>query len=539
MSAGAQSWRPLPLALPAALPVLLVSAEMGTASYTVRLTDMAAVWTETLDRKGICTRGWSENTSIDPSDTPENMARFLASLRSALDPWQPGHENTSLSLSGDADGGLTLRLTCHLPGFGPLKWPVHLKKSPPSSLATDLVIPLIQAHYTRQREVDSLIQLLGQKDSVINKLSHKLETTGTGLEHVFTALSGRKKVTRLTAEAKVKGLAPFNQHSWRAHSDHDLDGPGNTADLVQRVFGESGIQSQVTMQVDESPALDKWWRDLDATSPLVRLKPVVPVSQLATTPSPQPRPTDVSQDDDDFQVQATPPHLPSLAKAKAEMPAPAADNASTEGEDEGVATVPDNSPRSASTQSYQQTRTGRGPAMQLGAIGRSKQPAAPPSSTLEPPASAEEQSHDDEIETASEADHDAKSSVSGTSPRPPEKPAPARPVAKRALGEIGGALPRPETCAADKAELSGASGPSKSDPTPAPRRLGGIGKIDRGNPSDGVIQRGRQQDRQDQEVDDGRPRETSQERADRKRKELKKELEKKAAAGPAKKRRRF
>ena len=35
------------------------------------------------------------------------------------------------------------------------------------------------------------------------------------------------------------------------------------------------------------------------------------------------------------------------------------------------------------------------------------------------------------------------------------------------------------------------------------------------------------------------PRETSQERADRKRDELKRELEKKAAAGPAKKKRKF
>src|SRR5690242_19223257 len=124
MAAGSVTWRPLPLQS-ASLPVLLVSAEMGPASYTIRLTDMANLWTETLERKDICMRGWCENTSIDPSDTPENMAKFLASLQSALDASQPGHENTSLSLSPAKDDPtsdtLTLKLTCDLPGFKPLK----------------------------------------------------------------------------------------------------------------------------------------------------------------------------------------------------------------------------------------------------------------------------------------------------------------------------------------------------------------------------------------------------------------------------------
>lgn len=170
--------------------------------------------------------GWGEKTSIDPSDTPENMARFLASLQSALDSSQPGHGETSLGLSPAAaadagDDGLTLRVTCALAGLAPLKWPVHLSKSPPSAIATDLVLPLVQAQYARKRQVESLLQALRHKDAVLNKLSDKREAMGTGLEHVFTALSGRRKVTRSIADDRVKGLAPFDERKWQQDLDRD------------------------------------------------------------------------------------------------------------------------------------------------------------------------------------------------------------------------------------------------------------------------------------------------------------------------------
>ncbi|PHH87023.1 hypothetical protein CDD83_9417 [Cordyceps sp. RAO-2017] len=193
---------------------------------------MADMWVESLERKEICMRGWAENTSIDPSDTPENMAKFLAILTSALDPLHPGHGDTSVGLapatSADAGkDGLTLR-----------------------------------AHYARKREVDFLLRALGQKDSVIAKLSDKLEAMGTGLEYVFASLSGKKKVTRSAADGKVKGLAPFDQHDWRADAFRDMDGPDQLGDLLQDVFGDSGLRCRNLVDIDDSHVPDSWWRDL-------------------------------------------------------------------------------------------------------------------------------------------------------------------------------------------------------------------------------------------------------------------------------------
>ncbi|KAK4094561.1 hypothetical protein Purlil1_1166 [Purpureocillium lilacinum] len=546
MAAGSMTWRPLPLQS-ASIPVLLVSAEMGPASYTIRLTDMANLWTETLERKDICMRGWSENTSIDPSDTPENMAKFLASLQSALDASQPGHENTSLSLSPAKDDPtsdtLTLKLTCDLPGFKPLKWPVHLQKSPCSSLATDLVLPLVQAHYSRKREVESLIQALAQKDAVLNRLLDKLDAMGTGLEHVFTALSGRKKVTRAAAEDKVKGLAPFNEPRWKAALDDDADGPGNATELVESVFDGSGLQYKSTMDVDKSPELDSWWHHFKGTSQLAHRQ------QGSGAPSLQPPPTTTrspsrhssnaagGDDDDDFQVQATPPRLRKSGNTKAASTAQVDDDASTESDDEkDTAAVPESKPPATGTRSSQHSE-GKKPPSRLGAIGGKAQKK--PSHSPQPEPAVEDVPQDirpaiDDSETASEAEDD-----DAEQPHPPSPPRPAAASGARKgrLGKIGGGAPKAH--ATERVQTPPpTTDEKKAAKTPTPKKTGGLGRIGGGTSAqdDGI--RGRDSTSKQQEPQEQR-RETSQERADRRREELKRELERKAAAGPAKKKRRF
>ncbi|PNY24352.1 Uncharacterized protein TCAP_05713 [Tolypocladium capitatum] len=541
MSSGDLSWRPLALPPFPGLPVVLVSAEMGNASYTVRVTDMANMWEESLERKAICMRGWSENTSIDPSDTPENMAKFLTCLKAAMDSSLPGHEDTGLDLStataADAgEDGLTLKMTCALRGFDPLRWPFHLRKSPPSSIATDLVLPLIQAHYARKRQVESLVQVLGHKDAVLAKLSDKLEAMGTGMENVFTALSGRRKVTRSVAADKVKGLAPFDQRKWKAELEDEIKGPDNTHDLVQSVFGGSGLEHGAMMEIDKSPALDNWWRGFKGTSQLAHRRRIQETPPAKGSPATPPR---NAEDDGDFQVQATPPHLGSGGKCKATSIAPPPDSASsTEGEGEGDSVVPDSNPPVAISESTRKSEAKKA-TTRLGAIGGRELSAALRSPTPEAKAAGDARARQpaDDSETASEAsEDDATASVPGSSPPPAPKLAPVTGVRKGGLGNIGGTAPKTRPPEAEEPK-------GKADAT-APRKLGVIGnKIGGGMsstmPAREDTSRGRASAREDEASVEKEPRETSQERANRRREELKRELEKQAAAGPAKKKRRF
>ncbi|KAL7793186.1 XLF domain-containing protein [Trichoderma ceciliae] len=529
---GHLTWRPLPQASSSDIPVLLVSVDIGTAAYTVRITDMANIWVESLDRKAIFMRGWSENTSIDPSDTPENMAKFLGSLRSALDPTQPGHEQTALTLSpgSSAEAGedsLTLLVTCPLPGFQPLKWPIHLKKSPPSAIATDLVLPLLEAQFARKQEVESLVQALNHKDAVIAKLADKLEATGTGLEHVFTSLSGKKKVSKTTAEDKVKGLAPFRQHDWRASLKASDDGPTNVGDLARNVFSEEGLNRRCLIQVDASPALDKWWHDFKGTSQLVHRSKQQTTSSAKKSPSPSTKST--SAEDDDFQVQPTPPHLQSKNKRS---PVAITDDVPTEDEEE-LAVDPPSAPPDTDPQP-----STRKPVSPMATIAGDK--SKPRSSSQDTKSNgsrattAPAPGGDDE--TASEASDDEMDEMTTASPKPTTK--------MGGLGRIGGTAAKmraAETAMAPEMKENTESRAVSKPPTP--KKLGVIGKkIDTGGSkalvSDNTTKRGRPTAHEELQVED-RPRETSQERANRRREELKKELERKAVAGPAKKKRRF
>ncbi|KPM45917.1 hypothetical protein AK830_g567 [Neonectria ditissima] len=542
-----KSWRPLPLPSSPDLPVLLVSVDIDTAAYTVHVTDMANMWTESLDRKAICIRGWGENTSIDPSDTPDNMVKFLTSLKSALDTSQPGHDQTGLKLiraskSDAGDDGLTLKITCELPGLKPLEWPIHLQKSPASAIATDLVLPLVQAHLTRQKEVESLVRMLGHKDAVLNKLLDKLDAMGTGLEHVFNPLSGKKKVSRAAAADKVPGLAPFNRRRWNSDVSASDDGPNNTELLVQEVFGGGGLHFESAMAVEESPQLNQWWQEFNGASSLEKSSQgKITVSKEDSQPPPE---ESMDVDDDDFQIQATPTHLATRQNPPATRNEPLPDDASTEEE-------PDSPPPARNTRIIPSETRGsetKKPASRLGTLGRRKQssPARSPIHVTSPPKTRGTSQKADDSETASEADDDGETASlpdddqPPSSPPPPPKPAPK----KGGLGRIGG--PKAKTSDMVPAETSELdTGETSAQPTsrPAPRKLGVIGKKkenDAGSVAPVADEgRGRSRASAVEEEEKAKPRETSKERADRKRDELKKELERKAAAGPVKKKRKF
>lgn len=505
------AWQPLPLLKRPGYPALLISLSFGPSSYSVHLTDLANVWSEHLDRRAICMRGWKENTTIDPSDTPENMSKFLSCLKSALDGFQtPGQNTASVRLSADSSeagpDGLTLRITCPLPGFPPLRWPMFLAKQPPSAISTDLLLPLIQAQSVKMRQMDYMIDLLQKKDVVIAKLLDKIESSGVALENVFTALAGRRKVTRSVAEDKVKGLAPFDLHEWKTSGVALEDGPADFTRLLATVFGDEGL----VYQAEQIPlgSLENWWKstgsvDMSSATNLALegvetapepLRIVETVGKRSPPPisiaNPLPKALSSDTDDDaEFQFQSTPPRL-SLSK---ELTRPS-------------------------------TR---------------KPDFLPPKAPL--PA---------ESETESEAEEDKKRASpprrhSPTSP-PPHWPESA--PKKKVLGKIGAkqapvVLPQ-EDSAPPLSTVVATSGlepqPTvRIDTGPPLRKLGKIGKPSE-PPAKGDPDRGRLREVVDTKNSISTTpvvRGTSAERADRRREELKREREQKIAAGPKKKRR--
>ncbi|KAJ3484965.1 hypothetical protein NLG97_g6924 [Lecanicillium saksenae] len=475
------------------------------------------------------------------------MGKFLQTLSSALDETIPGHDKAIVTLSPGSsaesgDGGLKLVATCQLTGFEPLQWPFHLKKSSPMAVANEFAIPLVETLHSKSRQVAMLIQALKHKDAVIAKLADKLEATGTGLEHVFTALSGRKKVTREAADDKIRGLAPFNERKMNEELQNNVDQPGDVTNLVNKVFGGNTNLWDTAAKFTSSNQ-DDWWLGFNSISSLPhRNAPVVEnniETSSAAAPSSPPNGNDVAMDDDDdeFQIQSTPPRLKGTKDNGA-----LGDTSVSSKQVSPAKIIKEENPSS-----QEPKKAGR-----IGAIGGKKHapPSSPPkaASPARPTTKAAVPDDDETAsETASDVDETASLPEEAASPPPKaQSPSPAKaPVKKSGLGRIGG-KPKPYAPDAETTEYEPTTAAGATEPKPtAPKRLGVIGKRIGGGTATQVdaakddVQRGRATSRNVSTEATDRKKETSQERADRKREELKKELEKKAAAGPAKKKRRF
>lgn len=551
------SWKPLNpnRATDSELPVLLVSAVFRSDSYTIHLTDLTHIWSESLDRRAIFQRSKDENTSIDPRDG-DQLRVLLDKIRLGIE--GGGGSTTVLTVSNDTGKPcLTLNVTVDLPGgLSPLEWPIHLDSASQSLLTEQLTIPLLEAQQMRMQERTSLGDLLREKDQVIQKLIDKLESQGTQLGQVFPQAAGKpgRKFDRKSAEEKVKGLKQFDMQVWRGRLEkvkfQDI------GQLVGQVFQDGTTEVNIKESSNIWNRPENWWDTIKGKTVSISSgkstsaelsKTVNGDNAVKSTPKEE----DSIRDDDDFQVQSTPPHL---ASPKEKLAAQQPTEDSTDDDDDLDAPsqrskIPDSLPPSQPP-----AKSPVKMPKKLGLIGGRKEPPKPipedddettEGSTPSPPRRA----HSREQCTAS----------------PVAAPSPAKP--KRTLGRLGGkkATPEPEEPPPAKEEPKpsrgrlGQVGGKKKEVTPVPpeqetdtlvsptkpveekKKLGSLGgrKSKRGEEETAVVPeepRGRAVKQEEQKEPPHR--ETSEERANKKREQLKMELEEKAKA-PVKKKRKF
>ncbi|KAI0441949.1 XLF-domain-containing protein [Xylaria telfairii] len=543
-------WHPLPI-FPQ-LPALLASACFGESSYTFYVTDLANIWVEKLDRRGILLRSLQENTTIDLVDAdPEQWAVFLSKLKAAVDPTSSDHYRASLSIAAGhhskGQDGLTLQLVCELPKpLGALRWPMHLVKCQPASLASELVLPLIQGNYVQRREAEDLMNRLREKDALIKKLLDKLSTLHTPLELIFNSLSAKHPTTRAAAEEKIKGLAPFDQEKWKSQQSGEV--PQDASSLLHSVFGDPGFSCTTGLGVSDT--LNDWW---------AKLGPEFTVSSKPKTSTAHHEPKEQVGNNQDFEVQVTPAHGSSLSPASSKSTGGKVAHDASESNEPGIShnnlaqsenklhsrigtlgnlkVPPQDYSTSQSSQTLhvddddtasesedeeqptppkhtkQSTTTAR-----LGTIGRSSQ-------TPQPTKAATEMSAEAGDETASGSD---SGSDSPPSPQKSSTKAPTTPR-KGALGRIGG---KSRDINTSPPTLKHSTSSTNDEPAPPKRtEVRKIGAIGSKPPTES------KRAHSDAPAELEEP-ETDEQKAERKRSELAKEINQKSTL-PARKKRKF
>ncbi|CZR55403.1 uncharacterized protein PAC_05290 [Phialocephala subalpina] len=632
------AWRPLRLSTSASahLPPLLISADLATDGFTIHLSDLTSIWSETLNHDDIIRRSREETTTIDPSDK-DQFQIFCEKLKLGLN----GGKGTTLALTIQPDADrpcLVLNVTVDLPGgLAQLEWPVRLSAAPQTQLTSQLITPLLRAQHERMQEVASLGEMLKEKDHVMQKLLDKLESQGTELGQVFPQVGTKvgRKVDRKKAAERVKGLAPFDVGDWRKGLGHnELQ---DTKQLIEEVFRKADDLPLQPGEPSSEEDTDPWWENIKGitvnlnTGKISTKPPSKGSKKTPPPPKPKPKPAlkkqESSDDDDDFQVQATPPRS---SAAKRALPPKAALDDTTDDEDDDLdgpsqrSKIPDSFPKSPSPPPKAPSPK---PAKKiLGKIGGGNKAAPKPSllPVQDADATTDDEDNDEPIpqskptkmsppkasapgdealETESESESTLpKPAPKARSPTPEPASRPVKKVGKRGKigGKIGGKKESPPPPPADEAadeetdeepevvpEAEPTSPPKAATPpaastkpkkklgtiggkkkaaesTPAPeerattspapkagvkRKLGQIG----GNKSSPLKSSAAKQESSSQTADDdsmhrGRapekentppPRETSEERATKKREQLARELAAKASKAPVKKKRKF
>ncbi|TGO13644.1 hypothetical protein BPAE_0723g00010 [Botrytis paeoniae] len=590
------AWRPLKLSnsADAQLPFFLISCEFNNDSYLVQLTDLTNTWIESVDRDAIIDRSREGNTSIDPSEDEDQLAIFLEKIRLGL----TGEKDTSLSLQvgpeirDDLSPSLLLDVTIQLPGgLKDLEWRYELALQTPKETVDKLLLPSLIALQEKKKEVEELVELLEEKDAVIQKLVDTLESQGTDLGTIFHQVAGRpgKKIDRKKASEKIQGLKIFDVEAWKQKSGSDE--PDDKWELLNNVFGGNNISPNLPKanSFDKDDRKYNWWENLQGKR--VGTSGSKPATN-ATGSSRRRIQQEHTQSEDDFQVQSTPPHL-SRHKAKPDV---SMDDSTEEDDDDDDLDAPSQRSRVPDNLSILQARAPSPdrslspspprvkPLIKLGT--KRKVPTPTP-----PSENAGDTTEDDEPILASlhytnaidnnDNDNDTTDDDAPFSPPSKRQQTPKTLPAKQKgkLGKVGGkkapspspepeSEPDPEPMIEPEASkvrpkrgMLGKIGGRKKETASIPeidsqnsispkKKLGTIGgkKAATGGASQkedtpDEVNRGRERALTTEEIEKSKektppPRETSEERADKKRAILKKELEAKSKV-PAKKKRKF
>ncbi|WEW58913.1 hypothetical protein PRK78_004381 [Emydomyces testavorans] len=301
-----QNWKKLPLESHGLCPPLYLSYSAGPNGYEVFLTDLARVWSESLNRKQVLANASKYDTSIDPSEDDDQYNVLLQKIGDALS----GKQGTSLSLRGHQNGdSLRLSTKTKLPSpLEPLTWTMNLTQLPQTEFTKQVFLPVLRGAASCEARTKSLIEKLKEKDWALGKLFDKMASSGIDLSTVFPSLTGlrhgRRGSTFSQASKLVKGVAPFDENSWnlevaeQTHNDH-------VDESIIKEFRTAN--SSLELEVLENVG-DDWWtqiRDPDHAVTNVATSRKAAVKKEAVKPVEE----DLTEDEDEFETRETPPRF--------------------------------------------------------------------------------------------------------------------------------------------------------------------------------------------------------------------------------------
>ncbi|MCJ1272954.1 hypothetical protein MMC21_000743 [Puttea exsequens] len=167
-------------------------------------------------------------------------------------------------------------------------------------MTNTVIVPVLHQQSIARIEKVSLIRQVKARDYVIGKLVERMQTDGLDLSRVFPGTASSKVGTGTNARKvigkSIKGLTDFEQEEWQRTVFQDEKRPNMLMDLLSQLFNDS---TEASSNVQAPDALDfgDWWKQLRGEDSQFKL----------ADDSTSIRSEGGGSQGDDFQTQPTPP----------------------------------------------------------------------------------------------------------------------------------------------------------------------------------------------------------------------------------------
>ncbi|KAF1936846.1 XLF-domain-containing protein [Clathrospora elynae] len=255
-------WRVLELSEQAdgeQIPQLLIKLVFRTDSYTVHLTDLSNIWSEELDPDDIVDRASQEQSPIEVSK--QDTAQLAILLDNVRKPLEHSDDATCRITRNDTDG-ITLHTSIRLPEpLDRLTWKFHLEKRASATLKNELILPLLVSSHIQHERITALVSTIVDKDKAITRLVDQYESNNLDLAAAFPSIGGlkggRKMVKREQAAMRVPALQPFREEAWRQETGQLKDSDVTTLCLFQEALAQS--TPKVPPKLKSEHRANAWW----------------------------------------------------------------------------------------------------------------------------------------------------------------------------------------------------------------------------------------------------------------------------------------
>lgn len=293
-------WRVLPLFVQPnhkQPPQLLVKPIFTPGSYKLYVTDLSNIWAEELDLEGIVDRALTEQSPIEVSkhDTTQ-LAILLDNIQKAL----VSSDDAVCRITRSHDDGITLHTSVALPKpLDSLTWKHHLEKRTSITLKNELILPLLVSSHIQHERISGLISTITDRDKAINRLLDQYESSNLDLAAAFPSIgslkAGKRTVKREQAAKHIPALQPFCEDPWREHTAQLKDSNVTTLGLFQEALVQSTPRVPQMLKSEEND--DPWWSRIP--DKLAALKDIVKIKEdQSRTMAPLANATSDSSDDE-------------------------------------------------------------------------------------------------------------------------------------------------------------------------------------------------------------------------------------------------